>query len=49
VWEEVREGEERLMGATVKQQQQQKIPSWGMLPGDQRRVTSSQRLEQPMK
>jgi hypothetical protein len=23
--------------------------SWGMLPGDQRRVTSPQRLEQPMK
>jgi hypothetical protein len=22
--------------------------SWGMLPGDQRRVTSPQRLEQPM-
>jgi hypothetical protein len=23
--------------------------SWGMLPGDQKRVTSPQRLEQPMK
>jgi hypothetical protein len=23
--------------------------SWGMLPGDQRRVTSPQRLKQPMK
>jgi hypothetical protein len=23
--------------------------SWGMLPGDQRRITSSQRLKQPMK
>jgi hypothetical protein len=26
-----------------------KKQSWGMLPGDQRRVTSSQRLKQPMK
>jgi hypothetical protein len=41
------------MSATVKQkqqQQQQKKPgSWGMLPGDQRKITLTQRLEQPMK
>jgi hypothetical protein len=27
----------------------QKIWSWGMLPGDQRRVASPHRLKQPMK
>jgi hypothetical protein len=26
-----------------------KNQSWGMLPGDQKRVTSHQRLKQPMK
>jgi hypothetical protein len=46
MWQEGREGEERLMSTSVKQKENR---SWGMLPGDQRRVTSLQRLERPVK
>jgi hypothetical protein len=45
VWKEGREGKERLMSTTVKQENW----SWRMLPRDQRKVTAPQRLKQPMK
>jgi hypothetical protein len=46
LWQEGKEGKERLMSATVKQG---KNRHWGMLPGDQRTVTSPQRLKRLMK
>jgi hypothetical protein len=45
VWQEGREGKgDNECYSKTKENQ-----SWGILPGDQRRVTLPQRLKQPMK